>query len=99
MKFYIDFPLIEAVKVWKEHPDAPQWRKALWDFTTGYFIPACQQNPFHLCPLGVFGGEGLIYFAGLWHGMNTVYGFAAALALELAVLFPELKKVLCGGTI
>ena len=86
------FPLIQAVKQWNDHPGAPQWRKALWDFTTGYFIPACQQNPFQLCPLGVFGEEGLISFAGLWHGMNAVYGFAAALALELADLFPEREK-------
>lgn len=76
-------PLIEMSRTWGDHPDAPAWQQAVRDFAYGYFLPACQRNPFYLLPLGVFKGEGLLSFAGLWHGMNASYGFGAALAAEL----------------
>jgi len=48
-----------------------------------YLLPACRTSPFLLLPLGVFPGEGLLHFAGLWHGMNGAYARVAVLALEL----------------
>lgn len=84
------FPLVEALRRHPRDADAPRWRAALHSFTTGYLLPACEANPFLICPEGVFAGEGLLEFAGLWHGMNTVYAATAALALDLAEVFPEL---------
>ena len=88
-------PLAEMLKLWPEHKDAPRWRDCLQAFVEGYLIPACEGNPFRLAPLGVFGDEGLIHFAGPWHGFNCVYGYTAALALELAQLLdrPELREL------
>jgi hypothetical protein len=76
-------PLIEMARTWGDHPDAADWRQAIHQFAYGYLLPACQSNPFALLPLGFFAGEGLLSFAGLWHGMNASYGFGAALAAEL----------------
>lgn len=76
-------PLMDICKRWHDHPDAPVWRKAVLDFAYGYFLPACGQNPFYLLPEGYFKGEGLLSFCGPWHGINTSYGFAAALAARL----------------
>ncbi|MEZ5072410.1 MAG: hypothetical protein R2751_15960 [Bacteroidales bacterium] len=69
---------------WPEHEDAPAWRQMLADFSEGYLKPACAANPFHLVPLGIFGEEGPIWFCGTFHGTNAIYGYTAALALELA---------------
>jgi hypothetical protein len=76
-------PLIEIARLWPEHPEAPEWRRTVKDFAYGYFLPACQGNPFRLLPTGYFSGQGLLTFSGLWHGINGAYGSAAALALEL----------------
>lgn len=76
-------PLIEMCRAWPDHPRAAAWRGAVCAFAYGYLLPACRANPFQLLPLGQFDGEGLIWFAGLWHGMNAAYGLAAALAWEL----------------
>ena len=76
-------PLIEMAGVWKDHHDAGLWRQAVLDFAHGYFLPACSANPFFLPPEGYFAGEGLLTFCGPWHGINTSYGFAAALAVRL----------------
>lgn len=76
-------PLIAMTTLWPEHPDAADWRRTVRDFAYGYFLPACNDNPFRLLPAGYFEGEGLLTFSGLWHGMNGAYGSAAALALEL----------------
>jgi len=82
-------PLVEMLRARPDHPDAQHWRAMLHDFAYGYFLPACRANPFGLLPLGLFQGEGLLWFAGLWHGMNAVYGLAAALALEFEALFGD----------
>ena len=82
-------PLLLMREVWPEHPDAPRWEQGVHDFAYGYFLPACRANPFLLLPLGWFTGEGLLSFAGLWHGMNAAYGLAAALALEFARFFGD----------
>lgn len=95
------FPIVQALRRWPSHPQAERWRAALESFTLGYFLPGCEENPFLICPLGVFGRDGMLEFAGLWHGMNAVYGFAAALALELREVFPNLRerldRVICGN--
>lgn len=76
-------PLLMVCRQWGEHPNADRWRQALKNFTYGYFLPACEHNPFLLLPMGVFGEEGLLSFCGPWHGFNVCYGFAAALAAQL----------------
>jgi hypothetical protein len=79
-------PLIEMARRWPDHPEAGRWRQAVHDFAYGYFLPACRANPFYLLPVGYFAGQGLLTFCGPWHGFNTTYGFAAALAAELELL-------------
>ncbi len=86
--FYI-IPLIEMCRKWPDHEDASLWKKTVADFAYGFFLPACSRNPFFLLPLGIYDKEGLIWFAGLWHGMNAAYGLAAALALELEKFFSD----------
>ena len=82
-------PLIKMYSEWHDHPQAATWFRAIDDFAYGYFLPACAANPFYLLPLGYFQGQGLLSFAGLWHGMNGAYGLAAALAVELANFFKD----------
>ncbi len=76
-------PLIEMTRMWPDNENAEKWKSTLTNFTNGYLIPACQANPFNIVPLGIFGDEGPIWFAGPFHGTNTIYGYTAALALEL----------------
>jgi hypothetical protein len=82
-------PVIEMVKRWPDHPDAQRWRDMLDNFSHGFLKPACLANPFYLVPLGIFGEEGPNWFCGTFHGTNAIYGFTAALALELASLFAD----------
>jgi len=82
-------PLIEMCRLFPEHPEAASWRQAIYNFTTGYFLPACSRNPFYLLPAGYFSGEGLLSFGGLWHGINAAYAWAAALAIELESFLGE----------
>lgn len=82
-------PLLEMARHRPDHPEALFWRQLLHDFAYGYFLPACRANPFFLLPLGLFPGQGLLWFAGLWHGMSGVYGFAAALAREFEAFFED----------
>lgn len=77
-------PLIRACEVWPDHPDAATWRSAISRFAYGYLQPGCLANPMGIVPQGVFPGQGVINFAGLWHGMNAAYGCTAALAAELS---------------
>ncbi len=84
-------PVVEMLQLWPEHADAAKWKQTLSDFTYHYLIPACEKNPFYLVPQGIFGEEGLIWFCGTFHGTNTIYGFTAALALDLYKLFKEEK--------
>jgi hypothetical protein len=76
-------PLMDMISRWYDHPDVPAWRKTVESFACGYFLPACSKNPFYLLPEGYFMDEGLLVFCGPWHGINTSYGFAAALATKL----------------
>ena len=92
-------PLIDMLKLWSDHTDAPKWNECLHKFAFNYLIPACEKNPFYLVPQGIFGDEGPVWFCGTFHGTNAVYGFTAALALELSGLFsePKLKEIAYGN--
>jgi hypothetical protein len=92
-------PLIEMVILWPDHPDAEKWKTSLKLFVHGYLIPACRKNPFLIIPLGIFGEEGPVWFCGTFHGTNTIYGYTAALALELAKLLdePRLRDIAYGN--
>ena len=93
------FGFLGLLQRWGDHPRASAWRRTLDAAAFGYLLPACRANPFGLLPLGWFPGQGLIWFAGLWHGMNAAYGFAAALALDLHRLSGErgLREVAVGN--
>ena len=82
-------PLLQMREVWPDHPQAAEWERTVRDFAYGYFLPACRANPFGILPLGWFTGQGLLWFAGLWHGMNAAYALAAALGLEFARFFGD----------
>lgn len=88
-------PFLLALKRYPEHADVGLWRATLEKFAFGYLVPACRTNPFGIMPLGDFPEEGLLGFAGAWHGFNSVYALTAALALELDALFPspDLREV------
>lgn len=92
-------PLMRFVEWWPDNPLATEARAAVERFAYGYFLPACRSNPFLILPLGEFPGEGLIWFAGLWHGMNSTYGWAAVLALEFESFFndPAFRSVAEGN--
>ena len=92
-------PLLEMLRRWPDHADATRWKETLRRFTDGYLIPACEKNPFYLVPQGIFGEEGPIWFCGTFHGTNTIYGYTAALALDLADLFdePRLRRIAYGN--
>jgi len=77
-------PLLRMAQAWPEDPDAPAWRETVERFARGFLLSACERNPFLIMPQGVYGAEGLLWFAGTWHGMNAIYGLAAGMALELA---------------
>ncbi len=76
-------PLLEMRRRWPKHPDARSWIDSVRSFAYGYFLPACSLNPFYLLPMGYFTGQGILSFCGPWHGINTSYGFGAALAVAL----------------
>jgi len=99
--FYPNYliPIIEIYQLWPDHQDAPKWKTMLTDFSKGYLIPACNTNPFKLVPLGIFGQEGPIWFCGTFHGSNAIYGYTAALALELSELLgdDELMNIAYGN--
>ncbi|MBL7969121.1 MAG: hypothetical protein JNK09_19120 [Prolixibacteraceae bacterium] len=86
-------PFIEMLKLWPGHADAPKWRETLKSFAYNYLIPACERNPFLLVPQGIFGNEGPIWFCGTFHGTNAIYGYTAALSLELAHMFNDSKLI------
>lgn len=88
-------PLIDLLREWPDHEDAAKWKLTLQNFTDGFLIPVCNKNPFQLVAQGIFGNEGPVWFCGTFHGTNTVYGFTAALAFELALILnrPELKQI------
>lgn len=92
-------PLLRMREAWPDHPDAAEWTRALRDFAYSYFLPACRANPFLLLPLGYFEGHGLLWFSGLWHGMNGAYALAAVLAREFEALFgdPAFGEIAAGN--
>ena len=92
-------PVISMLRDWPDHEEAPRWKKTLENFSRGYLIPACMKNPFNLVPQGIFGEEGPVWFCGTFHGTDTIYGYTAALALELSLLLhePILEKIAYGN--
>lgn len=92
-------PLIELCNLLPNHPEQPHWRQALHDFAYGYFLPACQKNPFYLLPQGYYAGQGLLSFGGPWHGFNVCYGYAAAQAVQFEAFFgdPAFRPIAVGN--
>jgi hypothetical protein len=92
-------PLLDLCDLLPEHPEQPRWRQAAHDFAYGYFLPACQKNPFYLFPQGYYAGQGLLTFAGPWHGFNVCYGYAAALAVRFETFFgdPVFRPIAVGN--
>ena len=82
-------PFVEMLREWPEHEDAPRWKETLNNFTFGYLIPACEKSPFRIIPYGIFGEEGPVWFAGPFHGTSCIYGYTAALAMEMHKLFND----------
>ncbi|NJK95787.1 MAG: hypothetical protein HC905_13540, partial [Bacteroidales bacterium] len=92
-------PFLEMLKLWPDLKEGDRIKETLRSFTYNYLIPACEKNPFYLVPQGIFGNEGPIWFCGTFHGTNAIYGYTAALALELANFFKEdkLKAIAYGN--
>ena len=92
-------PLLEMASRWPTHPDAGRWRDCVRRFAESYLIPACKCNPFYLLPMGYFAGQGLLSFCGPWHGINTSYGYGAALAAacEGVSSDPTLRQIVVGN--
>ncbi|PCJ96285.1 MAG: hypothetical protein COA50_07505 [Flavobacteriaceae bacterium] len=88
-------PIIEMYKIWPDHKDRNNWLSTLTNFVEGYLKPVCKNSPFNLLPLGVFGAEGPNWFCGTFHGSNAIYGYTAALAIELFFLLKDddLKEI------
>ncbi|MDW8279528.1 MAG: hypothetical protein RMJ85_16055, partial [Anaerolineales bacterium] len=92
-------PLLDLCELLPEHPEQPRWRQAARDFAYGYFLPACQKNPFYLLPQGYYAGQGLLSFGGPWHGFNVCYGYAAAQAIRFELAFgdPAFRPIAVGN--
>ena len=92
-------PIIQMLRLWPDHPQADTWHEAMHNYAYGFFLPACRLSPFYILPLGYYPKEGWLHFAGLWHGMNAVYGLAAALGLEFDSLFddPDFRDIATGN--
>lgn len=82
LPFYIE-PFFEMIHMFPESTDGNKWKQLITNFGYGFFLPACNENPFHLMPMGYFAGEGILNFCGLWHGANVSIGYTAVLALRL----------------
>jgi hypothetical protein len=92
-------PLLDLCDLLPDHSEQPRWRQAAHNFAYGYFLPACQKNPFYLLPQGYYAGQGLLTFAGPWHGFNVCYGYAAALAVRFETFFgdPAFRPIAVGN--
>lgn len=92
-------PLLWMRRLWPDHADAPRWEQTVRDFAYGYLLPACRANPFGIVPLGCFKDRGLLWFAGLWHGMNAAYALTAAMCYEFERFFndPAFREVAVGN--
>jgi hypothetical protein len=86
-------PFADMLRIWPADPNTNRWKTMLANFVAGYLKPACFSNPFYLVPLGIFGGEGPNWFCGTFHGTNAIYGFTAALALELSSILEDEELV------
>ncbi|ANE45748.1 hypothetical protein SY83_04920 [Paenibacillus swuensis] len=84
-------PFLDISVKWYYHTDAALWKETIRRFAYGYFLPACKQNPFHILPMGYFHGEGLLNFAGPWHGFNVSLAFAATLAVRLEMNLGDVR--------
>lgn len=91
--------LLDLCDLLPDHPNQPRWRQAIRNFAYGYFLPACQKNPFYLLPQGYYAGQGLLSFCGPWHGFNVCYGYAAALAVRFEIFFgdPSFRPIAVGN--
>ena len=76
-------PILLLLRRHPDHERAAAWRESLRSFVFDFLLPATRLNPFGILPLGHVAGQGWIHFAGPWHGFNAIYGWTAALALEL----------------
>ncbi|GAB4491685.1 MAG: hypothetical protein Fur0016_02150 [Anaerolineales bacterium] len=92
-------PLLDLCDLLPKHPEQPRWRQAVRNFAYGYFLPACQKNPFYLLPQGYYAGQGLLSFCGPWHGFNVCYGYAAAQAIRFEIEFgdPAFRPIAVGN--
>ncbi len=92
-------PIIRLLELFPEHDEAGNWRESLHHFAYGYLIPGCEANPFFLVPQLIPVDEGPTWFCGTFHGTNAIYGYTAALALELEKLLhePKLKAIAYGN--
>lgn len=80
------FCFTEAIRRMPDHPQRERWTIAVRNFAQHYFKPMCLKSPFSILPRGFFGEAEPLWFAGVWHGCNTSYGIAAALAMEFDAL-------------
>lgn len=83
--FYV-LPILMMAEVFYDDERVEMWKQCVRDFAYGFFLPACESNPFNIIPVGFFADEGLLEFCGPWHGINVSYGFASTLAIHLAKL-------------
>lgn len=95
-------PLAEMSRWFNDHPDRVRWHQCLKQFAEGYLIPACRANPFYILPVGYFDGQGLMSFAGPWHGFNTSLALAAPLAASCINVVDEahrneLRQIMTGA--
>jgi len=92
-------PFVDMLRMWPKHKDAIKWKKLIDDFVEGYFIPACQTNPFFLLPMAIDEDTGVLQFLSTWHGINATYGFTAALAAKLEGFLgkKELRMIAVGN--
>ncbi|BDD01933.1 hypothetical protein [Persicobacter psychrovividus] len=59
------------------------------DFAYGFLIPAARQNPFSLLPNTVKLNGDCVWFAGPFHGMNSIYGYLAETCFALSKHYRE----------
>lgn len=70
-------PLWELSQRYPSNPLSETCRTAVDDFIKGYLKPFASASPFSLLPNTWKHGEGWLFFAGLWHGINASYALMA----------------------
>lgn len=86
---HFTIPLWELAKRYPNHPESQNCRQMVLDFLDGYLRPAFQASPFGLLPNTWKKDQGWMFYAGLWHGMNSSY---ALLAMQCYYYAAELKE-------